>query len=450
MYFSDFARRPIDHEHPSGINPNGLEEFDEIKRQINNINKVTGRVSWKKVEELSKQVLTQHGKDFRCACYFGVAATNNHGLKGLVEGLNAIYDLCVVYWHSGYPTEDKANARMSSIEWFVEYAERRQKHINPSEQDLPLIEAGHRLTLKIEEELRLHYGIKAPSLGAIRRIFTQWIEQLKTEMAKREEAVKQQTASVAQPAPAPRSQPMMKMDVLPSPSPTSATPVNVSPSAASEPEKKRSGMGFFMAALAVVILVALFSHFVYQDRRVEAMKTQIEIASINQLVPLANAIKLEDNSTKQAIKDTLLQRVSALVNGWDLDPIRVSQIDDIGSVTQTVTELYPDSSSAQSLSATFEQSRADLEAEYQKLSAEFKQARTVFANAKAKNNDKASIERAYRYSNTLFPLLGRIEYAAQNQMPEEVAKSQRLLNIYQHKLNELKVELQQEQSATAQ
>lgn len=47
MFFTDFARRPIDENNPSGSNPNGSEDFDEIKRQINNLNKVTGRVSWK-------------------------------------------------------------------------------------------------------------------------------------------------------------------------------------------------------------------------------------------------------------------------------------------------------------------------------------------------------------------------------------------------------------------
>lgn len=56
MFFSDFARRPIDENNPSGSNPNGSEDFDEIKRQINNLNKVTGRVSWKTVQTLSKNL----------------------------------------------------------------------------------------------------------------------------------------------------------------------------------------------------------------------------------------------------------------------------------------------------------------------------------------------------------------------------------------------------------
>ncbi len=57
VFFTDFARRPIDENNPSGSNPNGSEDFDEIKRQINNLNKVTGRVSWKTVQTLSKKDL---------------------------------------------------------------------------------------------------------------------------------------------------------------------------------------------------------------------------------------------------------------------------------------------------------------------------------------------------------------------------------------------------------
>ncbi len=107
MLFSNFVQRPIDSNTPQGYDPNGSVNFDELKRQINNIHKVTKQVSWKKVEELSKTILIKEGKDFRCVCYFGVAVTYNKGLKGLVEGLNAIADMCVVYWHSGFPTIEK-------------------------------------------------------------------------------------------------------------------------------------------------------------------------------------------------------------------------------------------------------------------------------------------------------------------------------------------------------
>ncbi len=90
MFFSDLAKRPIDKNAPSGTNPNGLNDFDEIKRQVNKLNTVTGHVSWKTVQSLSKEILTKQSKDFRCSCYFTVAATHNEGLKGLVEGLTSL------------------------------------------------------------------------------------------------------------------------------------------------------------------------------------------------------------------------------------------------------------------------------------------------------------------------------------------------------------------------
>ncbi len=57
-----------------------------------------------------------------------------------------------------------------------------------------LIETGHKLTLKIEEELRSHYGNKSPSLGAIRRIFSQWIEEIQaTKLSLEEQRLKKRS-----------------------------------------------------------------------------------------------------------------------------------------------------------------------------------------------------------------------------------------------------------------
>ncbi|WP_169674406.1 type VI secretion system ImpA family N-terminal domain-containing protein, partial [Vibrio parahaemolyticus] len=128
-------------------------------------------------------------------CYFTVAAINNDGLKGLVEGLNSVLDLCVVYWYSAYPEYTKANARISAIEWMVEYTEKRMKKHRVLPEELPLIEAAHQLCLRIEEELRLHYGIKAPSFGRIRRPLNQWIEDIKEEKAKQEKTSQTKPAS---------------------------------------------------------------------------------------------------------------------------------------------------------------------------------------------------------------------------------------------------------------
>ncbi|WP_299015006.1 type VI secretion system ImpA family N-terminal domain-containing protein [uncultured Photobacterium sp.] len=436
MYFADFARRPINNETPNGSNPNDLDDFVEIKRQINNINKVTGHVSWKKVQSLSKNILIQESKDFRCACYYTVAATHNDGLKGLVDGLNAILDLCVIYWHSAYPEQKKANARIGAIEWMVEHAERHQRRITVHEQDLPLVEAGHRLTLRIEEELRLHYDIKSPSLGALRRIFSMWIEDVKHEISEREKAkiAPELTKAVAP------SAPVAGINV-------EITPPKLNQTIQTEQEKKTWSPAAAVATITGIFLAALLSHFFYQDHQVQQLTLRIQNASIAQLAHLTTTVAQETDKTKQAIKEPLISRTDILLKNWDLNPIMVSQVNELEEITNNVNSLYPDSSTANQLQNSFSQQKQNLEKEYQQLHNQFLLARTVFANVK-ENSSNADSQKAYEYSNTLFPLLGRLEYTENHNAENELTKSQRLLNIFQHKLNLLKDDIDTESDTT--
>ncbi|TON65090.1 type VI secretion protein, partial [Vibrio parahaemolyticus] len=66
----------------------------------------------------------------------------------------------------------------------------------------------------------------------------------------------------------------------------------------------------------------------------------------------------------------------------------------------------------------------------------FAYARTVFANIAKQSADKDA-KKAYEYSNSLFPLLGRIEYAEKNSQRKEIERSLLLLNAYLYKINQL-------------
>ncbi|MCG9578770.1 type VI secretion system ImpA family N-terminal domain-containing protein [Vibrio tubiashii] len=428
MFFSDFARRPIDESNPSGLNPNGLDDFDEIKRQINNLNKVTGRVSWKSVQALSKKILTSHGKDFRCSCYFTVASTHNEGLKGLVEGLNSLLDLCIVYWYSAYPEHSKSNARMSAIEWMVEYVEKRIKKHNPRPEELPLIEAAHQLCLRIEEELRLHYGIKAPSFGRIRRILNQWIEEFK-------EAQQARKATELSTAPSP---------VRPQ-APVPAIKVDIAPTVSGKPTKEKQKVEpastksnpIVLYALIGLIVAALAAHFIHKQQEFESLKRQIEQASLTELSEVADSLMSENKAHTPSLRKPTVDRLNSLMQDWYLDPVKVSRIDTIDELTSKLTTIYPDSSSIQQLRQSFKTRRSIFEDEYTAIHKRFAHARTVFANVANQNSDKETVA-AYKYSNSLFPLLGRIEYAEKQMEQSEVDRSLLLLNTYLYKLNQLK------------
>ncbi|CAH1588497.1 type VI secretion system ImpA family N-terminal domain-containing protein [Vibrio owensii] len=427
MFFSDFTRRPIDESNPSGSNPNGLDDFDEIKRQINNLNKVTGRVSWKTVQTLSKKILSTQGKDFRCSCYFTVAATYNDGLKGLVEGLNSLLDLCVVYWYTAYPEHAKANARISAIEWMVEYTEKRIKKQRALPEELPLIEAAHQLCLRIEEELRLHYGIKAPSFGRIRRILNQWIEEIKEAKAKEVMALeaKQPKPEVQAPSTG------IKVEIAPPPKVDAKQPP-----ATPQPESQKSSRWVLLSVVGL-LTSALASHFIYKQHQYETLKDDIEHASLTELTDIVSSFSVENKDHRLSLRSATVDRLDTLMTDWTLDPVKVSKVNTIDELTYELTEIYPDSSSAQQLRENFLDQRSRFENEFDVIYKRFAYARTVFANVAKQNSDKDS-KKAYEYSNSLFPLLGRIEYAEKNTQQKEIERSLLLLNTYLYKINQLK------------
>lgn len=420
MFFSDLAKRPIDKDSPCGSNPNGLNDFDEIKRQINKLNTVTGYVSWKTVQSLSKQILTKQSKDFRCCSYFTVAATHNDGLKGLVEGLTSLLDLCVIYWYSAFPDYSKTNARMSAIEWMVENTERRLKHLRPQPDELPLIESAHQTCLRIEEELRLHYGLKAPSLGRIRRILSLWVDEI------RERKQQKENANVKKKVTAPNE---LTLEI----SPPKQT-VKVEPQYSTKTPNKL----LIASVITGIIAVALF--YFNQRHQQARLVEQIQQASISELVDIVNELSTEKRRDKvNNLRQPTVERLNQLMDGWTLDPVRVSNLKALENVTNQLVLLYPDSTSASQLQQDFQLKKAGFEAEFNNIYQRFTLARTAIANVTLQQTDTTSAQ-AYKYSNSLFPLLGRIEYSQKHQQQKDVERSLHLLNTYLYKINQLKTE----------
>lgn len=128
-----------------------------------------------------------------------------------------------------------------------------------------------------------------------------------------------------------------------------------------------------------------------------------------------------------------------MMNNWFLDSAKVSNVSELDSLTNELIAIYPDSSSAQQLRQNFLTQSAHLEDQFMDVYKRFSDARTVFANVARQNVDKNS-EKAYEYSNSLFPLLGRIEYAEKYSQQKEIDRATLLLNIYLYKLSQLQAE----------
>ena len=433
MYFSDFTRRPIDETNPCGISPNSLDDFDEIKRQINNISKVTGRVSWKKVQKLSKSLLVEQSKDFRCSCYYTVAAAHNDGLKGFVEGLNSILDLCVVYWFNAFPEHSRKNARIGAIEWMVEHSEKRVKKYTVNEIDLPLIEAGHQICLRIEEEMRLHYGSKAPALGSIRRIFGVWIEQIREEATRKENQIKKTI------------QPPIKIEqkVLPPSINVEVMPPKVTKLQGALETRANVDInptvwkGMIIGCIICGLVIVYIGIDYFETAK---LKQRVQNATISQLAEISSELKSAPLKSREIAKHALISRFDQILLVWNEQADLILKSDKLFDVASNLEYLYPDSSSINLLSQKFTKQQNQLNADYQNLNRHFSQARTVFANIHI-NDSSTNAEQAYQYSNSLFPLLGRIDYAEKISDPNELQRSRNLLNIYLYKITQIQNDL---------
>lgn len=434
MYLSDFARRPIIGDIPQGINPTELEEFDDIKRQINNISKVTATVSWKKVHKSAKTLLTHHSKDFRVASYYAVSAAHLDGIKGFIEGLNAILDLTVVYWTTAYPNAEKSNARIGAIDWLTEHGEKRIKRLSVTEDDLPLLEAGHQICLRIEEEMRLHYGIKAPSLGSIRRQFGQWIDDIRDQQQKLLQQPKTNEKQEARPV-AQRANSDVSVMIK-------ASEIRTEETAKKLPKQNNVRLRTFTIIL-VIFSIALAAHFGAKYYQVSSFKSQITGATLDELGPLISQLPRYEEPILESLLPVIISNLDVRLKDWNLRPETVTKADDIEAIFTSLNAVYPSSSAINLLESDFSTKKQQLDDNYLQLSNQFSQARTVFANV-IRDDESRQAKRAYQYSNSLFPLLGRIEYAESNQDSAELERSLTIVNTYLYKITQLHQRMNQE------
>ncbi|SGZ02968.1 ImpA-related N-terminal family protein [Moritella viscosa] len=425
MYFSDFTRRPIDKSSPEGEDTNQLDTFTELKRQVNELNRISSNVSWKKIHSLSVDILTNQSKDFRSACYYTTAATHIHGLKGLVDGLSAIYDLTLVYWYSAYPEYNKEKARIGAFEWMIEHTTKRQKKMAINVDDLQLIEIGHRLTLKIEEELKSHYGIKTPSLSPIRRILSQWIEELKETQIKQDQQAKKSSQNVED----------LETIIDVNTSTTTSLPeIAEIPVTVSRPKPK---VVYKKKPIIICILIVIFIMFFgFKHYQQQKLLQTFKNANFDDFSSLIQELTHSPKSTQQELKEVVFNKSTVFFKNWSEDPLKINKLNTLTSIINALKGVYSDSIIYQSLEHNFYNDKNNLINSYSGIKQQFNRARTIIANAQL-TSQSSSITKSYKFSNTLFPLLARIEYAENSMDDNDIKKAQYILNVYQLRINSL-------------
>jgi type VI secretion system ImpA family protein len=80
------------------------------------------KVDWNRVESLCMNALTTQSKDLQIAAWLVESWIHLYGLKGLINGLGMIHELCEKYWESLYPLprDNDMEFRFSPFEWMNE------------------------------------------------------------------------------------------------------------------------------------------------------------------------------------------------------------------------------------------------------------------------------------------------------------------------------------------
>ena len=203
-----------------------------------------------------------------------------------------------------------------------------------------------------------------------------------------------------------------------------------------EPEKSHSAVWAVSIAVSVFIL-ALSAFYLKKSLLLADYEQKIASNNVSILLQVTHDLSTENKDTIERLKQPLIGVIDAMVFDLNKSPEKVTNLKTLKEIIENLATIYSDSSSVQVLSAELARYDEQMQRDFREISRRFARARTAIANIKLDTNDSET-DLAYQYSNSLFPLLGRIEYAEKTNDPEELDRSLSLINVYLHKIAQLK------------
>jgi len=122
MDYGKLGIDPITADAPAGSDARYESEFEELQTEIDKLSSPTasGGVNWKKVGDLSAQILAEKSKDLLVASYFAVSQVRAEKAVGLAVGLTVMHDLVANFWDQLFPAKKRMRGRLSAFEWWLE------------------------------------------------------------------------------------------------------------------------------------------------------------------------------------------------------------------------------------------------------------------------------------------------------------------------------------------
>ncbi|MDH5387819.1 MAG: type VI secretion system protein TssA [Gammaproteobacteria bacterium] len=226
------GEKPINESTPCGENVRYEAVFEELEAELakqESLNSET--VDWKRVAELSSNILKDSSKDLLVGAYLTQALLINEGYSGLSVGLKILNDMVENHWDCLFPPAKRMRARATAISWLAERAGTLISEKSPTSTDASAVVDAAKYIRLLDNELAEKMGDDAPIMSDLSRPLKNYKQSADAEMANA-------TAAVAAPIPATEELAQQSQDAQSSAVPEKTTPAPVSV-AKSRPEKSK-------------------------------------------------------------------------------------------------------------------------------------------------------------------------------------------------------------------
>jgi hypothetical protein len=123
-------------------------------------------------------VLRDQRKDLRVGCYLAWGLFEREGYLGLAVGLTIVKDMQALYWKDLQPPLDRMKSRIACLDWLAENLSTRVARQIPRKEDATALKRVQSVLVDLEEDLRRHFGHRAPAFGHVRRQVAEHLGQL--------------------------------------------------------------------------------------------------------------------------------------------------------------------------------------------------------------------------------------------------------------------------------
>lgn len=149
MDLAELGKVPISDDSPAGADVRYEPEFEQLQGEIDKLSSPTaqGGPDWKKVVEISSEILEKKSKDLLVASYLAAGLMHTQQVEGLSLGLKIFADVLESFWENLFPPKKRMRGRRAAIEWL---ADRTEAALAQMEGIAIEAEKGEQLTATVE------------------------------------------------------------------------------------------------------------------------------------------------------------------------------------------------------------------------------------------------------------------------------------------------------------